>query len=152
MSVTDHDKGGLSGQFGQASDNRKSNPKSKSKAKETRPFSIRLTEDEKAYLKAKAGRRSLGAYCRAVLLEGHGDSRKLLRHPTMSDSQYAALLAALGQSHLSSNLNQLAKHANTGTLDVSQDIEQELHDAYGAVLEMRKALFIALGLKPGEDG
>ena len=112
------------------------------------PFCIRLTPDERAYLKRLAGNRPLGAYIREQLLGSRAEKRRELRRPQIEQEQYAALLAALGQSRLSSNLNQLAHSANMGTLDVSQDIEQQLQDAYGAVLEMRKALFMALGLKP----
>ncbi|MFI0377866.1 MAG: hypothetical protein ACH253_17015 [Candidatus Thiodiazotropha sp.] len=91
----------------------------------------------------------MGAYIRQRLRGDRAEKRRELRNPQIGQEQYAALLAALGQSRLSSNLNQLAKSANVGTLDVSQDIEQQLQDAYGAVLEMRKALFMALGLKSG---
>ncbi|MEW7986964.1 MAG: hypothetical protein AB2765_07950 [Candidatus Thiodiazotropha endolucinida] len=113
------------------------------------PFCIRLSADERAYLERLAGNRPLGAYIRHRLLGERAEKRRELRNPQIGQEQYAALLAALGQSRLSSNLNQLAKSANVGTLDVSQDIEQQLQDAYGAVLEMRKALFMALGLKSG---
>ena len=120
----------------------------KSSAKRPTPFSLRLTADERAYLEAKAGNRPLGAYIRAQLLGDRVEKRRELRSPQIGQEQYAALLAALGDSRLSSNLNQLAHHANMGTLDVSEDVQQQLQDAYGAVIAMREALFMALGLKP----
>ena len=114
------------------------------------PYSLRLTPDELAYLKKLAGNRSLASYIRAELLDDRAEKRSHdLRSPQIEQEQYAALLAAMGKSRMSSNLNQLAHSANIGALDVSQDIEQQLQDAYGAVLEMRKALFMALGLKCG---
>lgn len=113
------------------------------------PFCIRLSPDERAYLEQLAGNRPLGAYIREQLLGDQAEKRRELRSPKIEQEQYAALLAALGHSHLSSNLNQLAKSANMGTLDVSQDIERQLQEAYDTVLEMRKALFMALGLKSG---
>ena len=120
------------------------------RAKPTKPFSVRLTDEERAYLEELAGKRPLGAYIRQKLLGEKADKRKRnLRKPTLNDKQYAELLAALGQGRWSSNLNQLAKHANIGTLDVSKDVEQELHDACGAVLAMRDALLMALNLKTG---
>lgn len=128
-----------------------SQSREKAPSKDARPFSIRLTDEEKAHLKKKAGRRPLGAYCRDVLLKDKEMSRRSLRSPALEDSQYAALLAALGQSNLSSNLNQLAKHANMGTLDVSSDTELQLQAAYEAVIEMRKALLMALGMKFGVE-
>ena len=113
------------------------------------PFCVRLTPDERAYLKQLAGNRPLGAYIREQLLGERAEKRQELRSPQIDQEQYAALLAALGQSRLSSNLNQLAKSANMGTLDVSQNTEQQLQEAYACILEMRKALFMALGLKCG---
>ncbi|VAW36222.1 Glycosyltransferase [hydrothermal vent metagenome] len=113
------------------------------------PFSIRFSKEERSYLEQQAGNRPLGAYIRDELLAEKAQKRRTMRKPSIEDGQYATLLAALGQSRLSSNLNQLSKHANTGTLDVSEDIEQQLQDACQAILAMRKALFIALGLRSG---
>ena len=115
--------------------------------RKTKPFAIRFTEEERTYLQEKAGSRPLGAYCRGVLLGDRAEQRKVLRKPKIDQEQYAALLAALGQSRLSSNLNQLAKSANMGTLDVSQSVEQQLEDAYKAVIAMRDALIKALEIK-----
>jgi len=136
----------LTATFGGASNT----PFPEKKAKPTAPYSIRFTAEERSRLEAQAGHRSLGAYIRDKLLGEQADKRcRALRKPSLGDEQFAALLAALGDSHLSSNLNQLAKHANMGTLDVSEDVEKELHYAYEAIIAMREALFIALGLKSG---
>ncbi len=115
------------------------------------PFSIRLTPSEKAYLSQKAGSRPLGAYFREELLGKQADSRRKERKPKIDEKQVAALLAGLGQSRLPSNLNQLAKAANQGTLGTSEEVEQQLQDACEAVLAMREALFIALGLRSGSE-
>ena len=114
----------------------------------TRPFTIRFTEEERNYLENKAGQRPLAVYLRSIILEGKTEPRRILRKPKADDARLASLLAQLGQSRLSSNVNQLAKHANMGTLDTSAETEQELKDAAQAIIEMRKALFMALGLKP----
>ena len=115
------------------------------------PFSIRLSEEERAYLLQQAGNKPLGAYIRERLLGDKADKRRTFRKPKVDDKQIAQVLAALGASRLSSNLNQLAKSANMGTLDVSRNVEQELQDACGAVLAMRDALLTALGLKVDTD-
>jgi hypothetical protein len=115
--------------------------------RKTKPFAIRFTDEERAYLQEMAGKRPLGAYCRDKLLGEKAEHRIELRKPKLDQEQYAALLAALGQSRLSSNLNQLAKSANMGTLDVSQNVEQQLEDAYKAVIAMRDALIKALEIK-----
>lgn len=110
---------------------------------------MRLTAEERAYLEQLAGNRSLSAYIRGRLLGDHAEKRRDLRKPKLEDQQFAALLAALGESRMSSNLNQLAKHANMGTLDASQDVEQQLQEACEAVLAMRDALIMALNLAAG---
>lgn len=119
------------------------------KKKAPAPFAIRFSVEERAYLEECAGNKPLGTFIRECVLGDKMQKRRAVRKPRIEDRQYAELLASLGESRLSSNLNQLAKHANTGTLDVSRDIEQELHDAYMAVLAMRDALLMALGLQTG---
>lgn len=113
----------------------------------TRPFPIRFTEAELDYLRQKAGRKPVGTYIRDQVLGTVAQERRIQRHPRLNEKEYAALLAALGQSRLSSNLNQLARAANIGVIDVSPEVEQQLEYAYKAVLAMREALFTALGLK-----
>jgi len=111
------------------------------------PFSLRLSAEERAYLTRQAGGRPLGTYIRTRLLGERAEKRRTFRKPKIDDKQIAQVLAELGASRLSSNLNQLARSANMGTLDVSRNVEQELEDACGAVLAMRDALLTALGLK-----
>ena len=118
------------------------------KAKATSRLYIRLTVRERAQLNKLAGNQTVSAYVREKALGEHVEKRRILRKPKMEDIQYAMLLSALGQSRLSANVNQLAKHANTGTLDCSQDVEQQLEEACAALFAMRNALFLALGYRP----
>lgn len=113
------------------------------------PFSIRLTSTEREYLKAQAGRQPLGAYIREKLLAGQEAQRRSYRIPIGNEPQIAALLAELGKTHIASNLNQLARSAHMGTLDISQDTEQQLKDACDAVLAMRDTLLMALNMRTG---
>jgi hypothetical protein len=57
----------------------------------------------------------------------------------------------LGASRLSSNLNQLAKAVNTGSLPVSPEVEAELMEACQEVQELRADLLRALGKMPGSE-
>jgi hypothetical protein len=67
----------------------------------------------------------------------------------MADRQsLARALALLGQSRLSSNLNQLAHLANIGALPVDPQTESELYAALAGVRELRGLLMRALGLRP----
>ena len=135
----------VSEKFGQVSNSQVSSP---GVSKPAAPFSLRLSVEERALLDAQAGGRPLGAYIRQRLLGEKSDKRRSIRKPKVDERQIAALLAELGRSRLSSNLNQLAKAANVGTLDVSKEVEAQLQEMYQAILDMRDALITALGLKP----
>ena len=87
-------------------------------------------------------------YIRQVLLGDGVTKRQLSRRPQLDDQKVAMLLSGLGQSRLSSNLNQLAKSANMGTLEVDDDIRQQLEHACAAIIAMREALLIALRMNP----
>lgn len=135
---------GISNTFQDAAGAKK---QSRRRAKAAAPFSLRLTAEERDRLDREAGVRPLGAYIRSRLLGDHADKRRIVRKPKIDEKQIALVLAELGRSRLSSNLNQLAKASNMGVLDVSQDTDRELQDACRAVLAMRDALISALGLK-----
>ena len=122
-------------------------PKPERPGRKAKRFTIRLPNVELAYLRSKAGRRPLSAWCRDQLLGDKAEKRVELKQPRLDDQQYASLLSALGESRLSSNVNQLAKHANMGTLDVSQDVEKQLEEAILAILAMRDALLTALEIR-----
>ena len=55
-------------------------------------------------------------------------------------------LGLLGQSRMANNLNQLAHHANTGSLLVDEETLSQISEAYEHVIAMRDALIRALGL------
>jgi hypothetical protein len=114
------------------------------------PFSLRLSEAERARLVEEAAGVPLGAYIKAKVL---GGAPLRTRRTGLAIQDRAALgqvLGLLGQSRLSSNLNQLAYAANIGTLDISPETEGELLAALQDVRELRRLLLLALGLKPEE--
>lgn len=114
---------------------------------DTRPFSIRLTEDEKRLLLLRAGRLPLGTYIRDLILaEGMQAKRRRLANPVKDHDALARVLACLGQSRVASNLNQLAKAINFGILPVTPQTERDLSEACSAVAAMRRDLMQALGL------
>ncbi|UWQ73616.1 hypothetical protein [Leisingera sp. M658] len=122
----------------------------KAPKKREAPFSLRLTFEERAQLEEAANGVPLGAYIKAVLFSQ--DLQKVRRRNTNPVADHEVLgrvLAALGQSHLSSNLNQLARAVNTGTLPVHPEIESELREACADIAAMRAALIEALGLNGG---
>lgn len=119
-------------------------------AKYPPPFSLRLTFEERATLEAAADGMPLGAYIRGVLFAQDLPAvRRRGARPVKDHAELARVLAALGASRLSSNLNQLSKAANTGSLPLTPEVEAELREACAAVQEMRGALIAALGLGGG---
>ncbi len=121
--------------------------KPRTTSKQFKPFSMRLSAQERAFLDEHAGGRPWAAYIRECVFGEQATRRRSVRRPRIEDQQLATVLSELGASRLASNVNQLAKSANMGTIDVSEDVERQLEDASAAILAMRDALFIALGLK-----
>lgn len=115
------------------------------------PFSLRFTAEERAWLDRRAGGKSLAAYIRdQVLGDAVAPRKKTLRRPNVDQKALAQALGALGQSRLSSNLNQIAKAANQGTFPVSPELATELSQACSDIAAMRSDLIAALGLKSEE--
>jgi hypothetical protein len=118
------------------------------KSKTPPPFSLRLTFEERAQLEDAANGVPLGAYIKAVLFKQ--ELPKVQRRgtkPVADHAELARLLALLGASRLSSNVNQLAKAVHSGSLPVTPDTEAELNQACIDIREMRHMLVRALGLK-----
>jgi hypothetical protein len=124
------------------------NPEATRRGRTPAPFSLRLSEEERAALEAQAGGQPLGAYIRARLLEDAGQARRSYRRPVKDDETLARLLAELGQARLANNLNQLAKAANTGSLPITPETVQAILTACQDVRAMRACLMAALGFRP----
>jgi hypothetical protein len=124
-----------------------------SKTAKPKPFSLRLTFEERAKLNAMAGDRPLGSFIRDRLLgENAGKRAFRSRRPAADKRALARALNLLGQSRLSSNMNQIAKAVHLGTLPVGPDLEAELAAACADIREMRDALIAALGPEPPSAG
>lgn len=118
------------------------------KKKRLPPLSFRATEEERALLREWAGSRPVGAYIRETLFGDQASPRRRkVRRPSVDQEALSKALALLGQSRLSSNMNQIAKAANMGALPVSPDLHEELNAACADVRQMRQALIEALDLK-----
>ncbi|QIE41178.1 hypothetical protein G5B39_03950 [Rhodobacteraceae bacterium SC52] len=114
------------------------------------PFSLRLTFEERAKLETAAKGVPLGTYIKCVLFERELPKvRRRHAAPVKDHQALAQVLAALGQSRLSANLNQLARAVNTGTLPVHPETEGDLRKACAAVQDMRQVLLEAFGKDGG---
>ena len=119
------------------------NPKKKPREA---PFSLRLSFEEKALLRAAANGVPLGAYIKAKLFDEPLEKvRRRNTNPVKDHEAPGRVLGALGKSRLSQNLNQIARAANMGSLPVSPELEDELRQACAEVEALRKELLRALG-------
>lgn len=118
--------------------------------KRTAPFSLRLSEAERARLVAEARGIPLGSYIKTKVL-GSPPLKGLRRsgHAIEDQKAIAQMLALLGRSHLASNLNQLSKAVHLGVLPVTPETEAELAEACRSVIDLRRMLIDALGLQTG---
>jgi len=140
MSNLDHSFNGIS-QGGTGTD--------AGRAKYPPPFSIRFTFEERARLDAERGRQALSAYIRECLFGEDAAPRKRPGNSPVQDVEaLGRVLGALGASRLSSNLNQLAKAVNTGSLPVTPETEADLAEACEEVKALRADLLRALGKIP----
>lgn len=111
------------------------------------PLSLGVTDEERALSKKAAGSRSVNAYIREKVFGDAASPRRTYRKPRPDEAAVSQALGQLGQSRLSSNLNQIAKAANLGTLPVTPELSAELAAACADIRAMRSALIEALGLK-----
>ena len=112
------------------------------------PMSIRLSEHERETLIRLAGDMPLSSYVKAVVFAGGKPIRLRRTHAPVEDKKaLSKALGLLGQSRIASNLNQLAKAANIGTLPLSPDVEDDLKTACAQVQDIRRLLIEALGMQ-----
>ena len=117
-------------------------------AKRLAPFSLRLTQDERAELEAKADGMPLGTYIKSRLFQSGKGARTRMRQTDRK--ALAAVLGAIGQSRIPQNLHQIAKAANLGVLPVTQGLEAELHATCAELKDLRTLILTALDLQePG---
>jgi len=110
------------------------------------PFSIRFTHKERQILDRGANGKPWADYIRERLFEDVS-MRQRGRKDTIHHAAIGKLLGELGKSRLASNLNQIAKAANQGTLPVTPELQKDLKEACADIRMMRDALISALGIK-----
>tara|TARA_Y100000815_G_C12892408_1_gene330784 strand:- start:26 stop:430 length:405 start_codon:yes stop_codon:yes gene_type:complete len=112
------------------------------------PFSLRLSDAERARLEAQAGGLPLASYIKSVVLAEDAARYRARPKPPVEDQRLlAAILARLGESRAANNLNQIAKGMHLGTLVVDDALEADLRQACVDVAWMRATLMQALGLR-----
>ena len=120
----------------------------KTPVKRPAPFSLRLTFEERAQLEKEANGTSLSNHIKWRLFETDKPApKKRGKVPVKDHKMLAKVIAKLGQSRLASNVNQLARAVNTGSLPVTPETETDLLQATRDIAAMRNMLIAGLGLK-----
>jgi len=112
----------------------------RNKKPQTKMFGIRLTDDERSMLDEQAGNEHVSTWARDVLLGQKAQKRRVSRKPKANDRNVALVMALLGDQRIASNLNQLAKHANMGTLDFDDEVLEQIQEACAAMIAVRNHL------------
>lgn len=115
----------------------------------SKPFSVRLTPEERLLLEKRAGVRSLGEYIRERLLGAQRRKPKSSRNqfPTADKQSLAKALALLGRTSLGSSMAKLAEAARLGTLPVSEETERMLQQACADIATIKSLIMKALGIQ-----
>ena len=111
------------------------------------PLSLRLSVAERERLTREAAGAPLGPYIKAKALGGPPIRTRRAGIAIADRALLGQVLALLGNSRLSSNLNQLARLAHIGALPVSSETEAELRAALADVRAIRRLLMSALGVR-----
>lgn len=110
------------------------------------PFCLRLSKEERERLEYYAGDMPLGTYIRSRLFDDPTPRKRRMKRPVKDHEILAQLLTKLGASRIANNLNQLARAANSGSLLLIPEIEEDLRQALSDIAWMRKTLMQGLGL------
>lgn len=123
--------------------------KQKRGRKSTPRITLRLNEDEDRQLRDRAGDLSVSSYVRECLFNQKTNAQRKRRsyRPVADQEALGRVLSKLGQSRMASNLNQIAYHANSGSLVVDEITIDEINEAAATIAWIRVTLIEALGLK-----
>ncbi len=111
------------------------------------PFCLRLTPEERATLEREAAGLPLGEYIRECVFDENRTKRRTRnKHPVRDHRILSQLLGALGRLRLANNLNQLARSANCGLLNLTPEVKTSLLNACADIRHIREVLMKSLGL------
>ena len=108
--------------------------------KKPAPFSLRLTEKEKAKLLRRAKGKPLGGYIKGQLFN--------TKTAGITKTDAATVLAILGSSDLARNMACIAKAAEIGAMPVTPELTEQLQAACTDIYRMRCTLVRLQGMRP----
>ena len=96
-------------------------------------MSIRVSDDERAWLKERAGDRSINAYVKERIFKEKAEL-------SPNKATLAKYLAELGASDIAPNLRTLARCAEIGAFISDQETRDKLNEALSVIIAIRAAL------------
>lgn len=111
--------------------------------------SLRLKEGDRACLESAARDHglSMNAYVRWRVFDPSSPPPRPRKRLARLDEKFAAqVLALLGQSRIPNNLNQIAKLANVGALDLTPEVLAELMEVLEHIRDLRRLAYLAMRL------
>jgi hypothetical protein len=109
---------------------------------------LRLSVEDHARLQELADGMALSTFIRAQALGEALPRRKMRSSASVADKRaLAQILGLLGQSRIANNLNQLAYHANIGSLAMDEEVQAQIKEAYDHIFFLRQSLIKALGMR-----
>lgn len=113
-------------------------------------ITFRVTRSEFEKIERDRAHTSRSEHCRhAVAGYVKPQQRVRVRVPVKDHQALAKVLALIGDLRWSSNINQLARASNSGSLPVTPDTERALQLASRYLKEIRDLVLAALGFKVG---
>lgn len=120
--------------------------KTKGVPKQTTTLTVRLTYEERRRLERLAGDRPISALVRSRLFGKSGSRKAKVRRTTPDNAALAQVLAALGRSNLSVDLNTIVWAVDAGKLSLDLKSLALVRQACIDIAAMRQDLIAALGL------
>jgi len=125
-----------------------SRKRSKAAKKRLAPFSIRLSDDDRARLAMEAAGAPLGAYIKSKILGSAPMERKRRKGLPIQDREaLAQALALLGRADLTRVLLEMLGEVRSGSLAVTPETEAELRTAIQRIITVHSLVMMALGFK-----
>ena len=109
------------------------------------PFSIRLSDEERAKLDALAGDMPMAAYVRTRLFDTPSPRHHKMRRFDVNQSLLKKLVRELGRQHISSRLHRIINAIDDGDLEVDDKLELELSYLCSELRHLRRNIRKALG-------
>lgn len=114
----------------------------------SKPFALRLSDEERRELERQAGSMPLGTYIKSQLLTAEIRRQKRdARRPVADQASLAQLLGMIGQSDVGARLTALVNAAESGSLTFDDETTDAIQTACAEVHAMHRLLLRALGFE-----